>query len=171
MSSAEPTPPQQSAPAPDPFAEVEQVRAELQEANERVLRAQAELENYRKRARREMEDDRKYAALPLLKDLLSVVDNLQRAIDAAEQGQGSTALLEGVKMVSAQMTGLFEQYGCQRIPAVGTQFNPHLHEALAQGPSAEHAAGIVTREASAGYQLQDRVIRPAQVFVSTGALT
>src|SRR4051794_32219460 len=136
MSSAEPTPIEQPpaaqpATGPDPFAEVEHVKAELHEANERVLRAQAELENYRKRARREMEDERKYAALPLLRDLLSVVDNLQRAIDAAEQGQGSTALLDGVKMVSAQMTNLFEQYGCKRIAAVGTQFNPHLHEALA----------------------------------------
>lgn len=149
----------------------EQLRSALSEANDRVLRAQAELENFRKRARREMEDERKYAALPLLKDMLSVLDNLQRAMEAAEKTQGASALLDGVKMVAMQMSSHLEQQGCKRIPAIGATFNPHLHEALAQEPSAEHAAGVVSRETSAGYQLHDRVVRPAQVFVSTGPPT
>lgn len=144
------------------------LQAELKEANERVLRAQAELENYRKRARREMEDERKYAALPLVKDLLPVLDNLQRAIDAAGQSAGSGGLLEGVRLVATQLGGLLEKHACKRIPAVGTTFDPHLHEALAQEASSEHPAGSVSRELQAGYQLHERVVRPAQVFVSTG---
>jgi molecular chaperone GrpE len=149
-------------------AELDRVQSELKDANDRVLRVQAELENFRKRVRREMEDERKYAALPVLKDLLPVVDNLDRAVSAAEQSQNAAGLLDGVKMVGAQLAGLFSQHGCRRIAAAGAAFDPHLHEALAQEPSDTVPAGHVTRELQAGYQLHDRVIRPTQVFVSTG---
>lgn len=142
------------------------LQKDLVEANERVLRAQAELDNYRKRARREMEEERRYALLPFAKDLLSVVDNLERALGAA-QGDGS-GLLEGVKMVSSQLQNVLSQHHCVRIETVGQPFDPHVHQAIAQEASSEHPAGIVTREAQSGYKLYDRVVRPAQVFVSTG---
>ncbi len=150
--------------------QISALQAEVKSADERVLRAQAELENYRKRVRREMEDDRKYAALPLVRDLLPVLDNLERAIDAAsakaDQGAG---LLEGVKLVKGQLENVLSQHHCIRIATVGTTFDPNLHQAIAQEPSAEHSAGTVTRAAQAGYSLHDRVVRPAQVMVSTGA--
>lgn len=145
------------------------LEAQIREANERTLRGQAELENYRKRAQREMADERKYAVVPLVRDLLAVVDNLQRAIEAASNTGGSEGLLAGVKMVSSQLEAVLAQHGCIAIETVGHPFDPNQHQAIAQEPSAEHPAGTVTRSTQVGYKLHDRVIRPAQVFVSTGA--
>jgi molecular chaperone GrpE len=144
------------------------LEGELREANERAVRAQAELDNFRKRSRRETEEERRYAALPLIRDLLSVMDNLDRALEAAEKSQQASGLVEGVKMVAIQFTTYLEQHGCRKIPAIGLPFDPHQHEAIAQEPSSELAAGYVTRIARNGYQLHDRVVRPAQVLVSTG---
>jgi molecular chaperone GrpE len=153
------------AAADEKIAELE---AQLHEANEKALRASAELENYRKRSQREMADERKYAVAPVVRDLLSVVDNLQRAISAAGQTGGSEGLLEGVKMVATQFEAVLANHGCVRIAAVGQPFDPNQHEAIAQEPSSEHPAGTVTKEIQVGYKLHDRVVRPAQVFVSTG---
>ena len=148
-------------------ADTSKLQQDLAEANERALRVQAELENYRKRTRREMEEERRYALLPFARDLLSVVDNLERAL-AAAQGDGS-GLLEGVKMVSAQLQNVLNQHQCVRIETVGRPFDPNVHQAIAQEASSEYPAGTVSREAQSGYKLFDRVVRPAQVFVSTGA--
>ena len=158
------------------------LQGKLDAAEQRALRAQAEQENYRKRTQRDLAEERKYAMLPLASDLLAVVDNLQRAIDAAtparsaSEGSGpstssTNALLEGVKMVAAQLHAVLEKHGCRRIHGVGSTFDPHVHQAIAQEASTEHPAGTVTREAQIGYTLHDRVIRPAQVFVSTGTPT
>lgn len=145
------------------------LQKDLADANERLLRSQAELENFRKRSRREMEEERRYAILPFARDLLPVVDNLERAIGAAQQADGSAGLLEGVNMVAAELQNVLAQHQCVRIEAVGKPFDPNLHQAIAQEPSAEYPEGTVSREAQVGYKLYDRVIRPAQVFVSTGA--
>ena len=150
-------------------AEVARLQADLQEANDRALRTHAELENFRKRSRREMEDERRYAALPIMRDVLNVCDNLDRAIEAAEKNTAGSGLLEGVKMVSLQLTTYLEQHLCRRIAAVGEPFDPHRHEAISQESSNEYPPGVVTRLTRHGYQLHDRVIRPAQVMVSTGA--
>jgi molecular chaperone GrpE len=152
----------------DSKAEAEELQAALAEANDRALRAQAELENFRKRVYRQMDEERKYAGLPLVRDLLPVIDNLERAIDAAEQDENSSSLLEGVKMVVQQFSSVLEQHHCKRINAKGETFDPHLHEALAQQPSEDCPAGCVVDVAQIGYQLHDRVVRPSQVFVSSG---
>ncbi|MFN0020097.1 MAG: nucleotide exchange factor GrpE [Pirellulaceae bacterium] len=152
--------------APDASSDVAKLQQDLSEANEKFLRGQAELENYRKRVRREMEEERRYALLPFAKDLLTVVDNLERAIASGQEGQG---LLEGVKMVSAQLQNVLNQHQCVRIETVGQPFDPNVHQAIAQEASSEHPVGTVSREAQSGYKLFDRVIRPAQVFVFTGA--
>ena len=151
------------------------LEAQLQDASERALRSHAELENFRKRAQRELADERRYAVVPLVRDLLPVVDNLQRAIDATatrsiSEGQtdDSASLLSGVQMVLAQFEAILHQHQCVRIDTVGAAFDPNVHEAIGQEPSAEHPAGTVTRAFQAGYKLYDRTIRPAQVFVSTG---
>lgn len=153
------------------------LRAEAAEANDRAIRTHAELENYRKRARRELEDEKRYASLNLLRDLLQVLDNLNRAIESAqkteqaEQADKSTALtglLAGVQMVALQLNTCLDQHQCRVIADVGTVFDPHLHEAIAQEPSTEHPAGTITRVARKGYSLHDRVVRPAQVLVSIG---
>lgn len=154
--------------APTKEMRLPDLQAELQNAEDRVLRAQAELENFRRRMRREMENERQYAALPLLNDLMTVVDNLGRAIGAAEQSEGQVGLLDGVKMVTSQLMGALEKHHCTEIQADGQPFDPNLHEAIAQQPSDEYAAGIVMMTTQAGFQLNDRVVRPSQVIVSTG---
>jgi molecular chaperone GrpE len=148
---------------------VTQLQAELAAANDRVLRAHAELENFRKRVYRQMDEERKYAALPLLRDLLPVVDNLDRAIGVGtSNGPG---LLEGVKMVAQQLHSALERHHCQRLAAEGAVFDPHVHEALAQHPSDKHPAGTVMAVTQVGYLLHGRVVRPAQVLVSAGPAT
>jgi molecular chaperone GrpE len=142
---------------------------ELTQANDRALRAQAELENFRRRMRREMDDERRYAALPLIADLLSVVDNLDRALAAAENNEAANSLLQGVRMVQSQFLSILERHDCRRVGEVGEIFDPNMHQAIAQEPSDHVPFGNVTRVAQSGYRLHDRVVRPAQVLVSTGA--
>ena len=147
--------------------EAERVRRDLDEARDRVLRAQAELDNYRKRARRELEEERRYATLPLLGELLPVLDNVGRAIQAAAKNSEAGSLIEGVKMVAQQLEGVLGRHNCVRIEALHKPFDPHLHQAIMQQPSADHPAGTVLHVAQEGYQVHDRVLRPAQVIVST----
>lgn len=140
---------------------------ELKRANLEVLKAQAEFENFRKRMRREMEDDRKFALQPFVTEILPVLDNLDRALEAAEKTESGGGLLAGVKMVATQLQGVLSHHGVKEIPALGTEFDPHLHQALMQEPS-EVPANHVSRVMQRGFSLNNRVIRPAQVFVSSG---
>ena len=143
--------------------------AELAEANARALRSQAELENFRKRMRREIEDNQKYASVPVLQELLPVVDDMERAIAAAEKSEDSAGLLAGVKMVEERLRNVLIQQGCQRIDAEGATFDPARHEAILMQPSHEHEPGTVMQVTKQGYQLHDRVLRPAQVIVAQQA--
>ena len=145
------------------------LEAELQEAKLQALRAQAELDNYRKRVRRETDEVRKYAALPVLRDILPVLDNFDRAVQACEPSESQEGLLQGVKMVADQLRMVLEQHQCQSIECAGETFDPALHEAIAQEPS-DQPKGTVLRVVQTGYQLHDRTIRPAQVVVSAGAV-
>jgi molecular chaperone GrpE len=147
--------------------ETSKLRADLEDASDRVLRAQAELDNYRKRARRELEDERRYAALPLLRDLLPVLDNMRRAIEAAQKSPGAEGLVDGVKLVAQSLETVLANHHCQRIDALGKPFDPAFHQAISQHSSAEHPPNTVVLVAQEGYTLHDRVIRPAQVIVST----
>lgn len=140
---------------------------ELTAAKDRALRAQAELENYRRRMRKEMEDERRYAQLPLLSDLLPVLDNVQRAIQAAEKSTEGAGLMAGFKMVAQQLEGVLARHHCQRIDALHKAFDPHLHAAILQQPTNEFPPNTIVQVAQEGYQLHDRVLRPAQVIVST----
>ncbi len=148
--------------------------AQLINAERRVLMAQAELDNFRKRTKKDTEQQLKYANLPLVRDLLDVVDNLQRAITAASADQnqrvdsGNQALAEGVRMVLHQFLATLTKYGCQPIQALGCHFDPNFHDAIAQMPSNEYDAGTVAQEIAVGYLLHDRVVRPSSVIVSSG---
>jgi molecular chaperone GrpE len=146
--------------------QVQSLQADLAAAEDRLLRAHAELENYRKRANRHLEEEKKYAALPLLRDLLPIVDNLERAIQSADQEGGSARLVEGVKMIAQVLTTVLERHHCRRIEAQGAVFDPHVHEAIAQFPNEQVPPGTVIEVAQNGYQLYDRVVRPSQVVVS-----
>jgi molecular chaperone GrpE len=147
------------------------LRNELAEANERLLRTQAEFENFRRRTRREIEDNAKFASQPLLRDLLPVVDNIDRALESSQLGGDGSGLLEGVKMVSQQLVSVLEKHNCPRIGSPGDPFDPELHEAIGHQPSTEFPAGTVSAVARPGYKLYDRVIRPTQVIVSSGEQT
>lgn len=145
----------------------------LAEAERNVLLAQAEMENFRKRVMRESDQALKYSNLPLVRDLLDVMDNLNRATESAKadtaKSEASQALLSGVAMVSQQFAGVLAKYGCKPIETTGKQFDPNVHQAISQMPSSEVAAGMVAQEVAVGYVLHDRVVRPSCVIVSTGA--
>ncbi len=163
-----------AAAPPDPEATIclsegEKQKMELVEAKKRTQLAQADLENYRKRMEREQQQERRYASMRLLRDLLPVLDNMQRAIEAAEQTEESASLLEGFKLVAQQLQTMLGQHNCESIVAVGEPFDPNLHEAVSQMPSEEYPAGTVMVETAVGYLLHDRVVRPSQVIVSTGS--
>jgi molecular chaperone GrpE len=145
---------------------LEQLRADLDAAKERVLRSQAELENYRKRATREIDENRRYAELPLMRDLLPVLDNVERAVAAADQTQDVAVLLDGIKLVARQFEEILERHHCKRIGALHLPFDPHMHHAIAQQPSSEFPPNTVLIVAEPGFQLYDRVVRPSQVVVS-----
>jgi len=151
---------------------LDQLRNDLEAAKDRVLRSQAELENYRKRAAREIDENRRYANLPLMQDLLPVLDNIERAIAAAEQssnsgkGQDVAGLLEGVKLVARQFEETFARHHCLRIGALHLPFDPHLHHAISQQATDEFPPNTVVLVAQPGFQLHDRVVRPSQVLVS-----
>jgi molecular chaperone GrpE len=157
------TPPNGAA---DPVAEAERLTVELAEAQDRTLRAQAELENYRKRARRELEDERRYACLPLLREILPVVDNIHRAIAAIEKNPATAAMVEGIRMVAQSLESVLSRHHCRKIEAMGMPFDPAFHEAIAQQPAPELPPHTVMAVAVDGYVVHDRVLRPAQVVVS-----
>ena len=149
-------------------ATVENLQAQLADAEKRVLLAHADLENFRRRNRREMQDQVRYASLALMTEILESVDNLQRAIESYETEPNGDGLAEGVKLVSQQIAACLENHGCKKIDAVGQPFDPNLHQAIQMQPSSEYAANLVAADLRPGFQLHDRVIRPSQVFVSTG---
>ena len=150
------------------LSDAERRQLELLDANNRALRAQADLDNYRKRVQREQQQESRYALMPLLRDLLPLLDNIQRAIEAAEKHQGTESLLEGFKLVAQQLQSILIQHDCRPIEALGKIFDPNLHEAVSQAPSDEYEAGKIVMQIAGGYQLHDRVVRPSQVIVSTG---
>ena len=141
----------------------------VQEAEKEVLLARAEMENFRKRMQRESEQTLKYANMNLVRDLLEVGDNLQRAIEAGADDEATKGLRDGVAMVSQQMKDVLGRYGCKPIAALGEEFDPNVHEAISQLPSEEYASGVVMNEVAVGYMLHDRVVRPSNVVVSSGA--
>ncbi len=135
------------------------------------LRERAELENFRKRSARDRIEASRFAIEPLARDLLPVVDNLERAVAHAIATGEAPAVIEGVEMVLGSAGEMLERHGVQRINAVGQVFDPSLHEALAQVESDEVEANHVVEQFLPGYKLHDRLLRAAQVSVSTGPAT
>jgi molecular chaperone GrpE len=159
-------PPEQQVAEEPAEKQLDALRRERDEARDRALRFQAELENYRKRVARQLDEERRYAHMPLIRDLLPVWDNMGRAIEAAEKNHEVTSLLEGFKMVTRELEDVLKRHQCAPIEALGKPFDPHLHEAILQQPSDEQPANTVLHVAQTGFQLHDRVVRPSQVIVS-----
>jgi molecular chaperone GrpE len=150
------------------LSDTEQLTTELAAANDRLLRLQAEMQNLRNRTSREIADERRFAAMPVLRDLLPVIDNIDRAIEAAEKAGEAENLLEGFRLVRQQLMTTLSRHQCEPIPADGEPFDPNFHEAILQQPSADVPAGHVMMVTQSGYKLHERVVRPAQVIVSSG---
>ena len=147
---------------------IEGLQAQLADAEKRVLMAHADLDNFRRRTRRDQQDTLKYASLPLMGQVLEALDNFDRAIEAHEQDPNGPGLLDGVKMVAQQISDALAEKGCKKIDSVGQPFDPNKHQALQMQPSDEFEANTVMMDLRPGFELHDRVIRPSQVFVSTG---
>lgn len=130
-------------------------------------RSVAELENVRKRMLRELDQERQYRSLSIARDFLPTVDNLQRALQAAEKSQDVTQLVQGIRMVLQQFDETLVRHSITPIPTVGEPFDPNLHEAVLQQPNAEMPPMTVLMEVEKGYKMHDRVVRPSKVIVSS----
>ena len=146
--------------------DVEAIKAERDQNLEKLLRANAELENFRRRVQREAELSARYSSLPLIRDLLPAMDNVARTIQAAEQTGKIEDLIQGLQMVVSQVDQVFSSHSAKPIAAVGETFDPNLHEALQQIPTDEHPPMTVMQELERGYIMHERVIRPTKVLVA-----
>jgi molecular chaperone GrpE len=157
--------------APDPLAAAEAKAAEAEtraaQAYDRFLRAQAELENVRKRTARELAENVRFANEQLVRELLPVLDNLERALAAAGGDEGPVAALrEGVSLTQAQIHNVLKKYGVTPVEALGRPFDPNVHEAV-QRLESDQPEGTVVAELQRGYLLNGRLVRPAMVAVAT----
>lgn len=157
-----------AAPAaePEPADPLETARAEVQRYRDQLLRTAADFDNFKKRTRREMEDGERRAREDLLKELLPVFDNLERAAQHAGSASDVKSLADGISMVLRMFTDTLGRIGIERVRAVGEPFDPALHEAVQQLETTEHAPGTVAAEVQAGYRFGDRLVRPAMVVVA-----
>ena len=144
-----------------------QIQVDLDRFRDLAMRTQADFENYRKRSVREREDAVKYANAAFLERLIPVVDNFEFGLQAA-RGEGSQAVLTGFEMVAKQLQDFLSSSGVEVIDAEGKTFDPNLHEALGAEESETVPEGTVIRQLRKGYKLKDRLVRPANVFVSKG---
>lgn len=133
------------------------------------LRERAEFENYQKRSQRDQSQERRYAHVPLAFDLLPVIDNLERAVAAAQQANEASPLVQGVALVQAQLLDLLRRHGITPLDAAGQPFDPNLHEAVMQQPTVDVPPHTVLQVLERGFRVHDRVLRPAKVIVSAPA--
>jgi len=156
------------APETDPLAEAE---AEIASLKDRLLRAVAETENLRRRAEREKAEATLYAATSFARDMLSVADNLGRALAsvdpaARESDPALKSLIDGVEVTQRELHNVFERHGIVRFDPRGEKFNPNFHQAMFELPTADAAPGTVMETIQAGYRIGERVLRPAMVSVA-----
>ncbi len=150
--------------------EIEMLRAERDEIRDRFMRALADAENTRKRAERDRREAENYGGSKLARDLLPVHDNLSRALDAIaeDQREAQKALIEGIELTMRELLSVFKKHGIHPIePQVGDKFDPQLHQAMFEAPVPGTKAGEIIQVATQGFLLHDRLLRPAQVGVSS----
>jgi molecular chaperone GrpE len=147
--------------------QLEAARAERDANYDLYLRAQAELQNYRRRAQKEADEMRQYQALPVVRDFLPALDNLHRALAAAEASGSVKDLVNGVRLVVKQIEAALGRHDVVSIDSVGKPFDPNLHQAIQQVQTDKHPPMTVVQEVERGFTLKDRVVRPATVIVST----
>lgn len=154
-------------------SELESLQQELAETRDQMMRIAAEFDNFKKRMERDKDRLLKYAGENILRDLLTTLDNLDRALDqgsaaAEDNSKALQAMLEGVELTRKGLVATLERYGVEPLAAIGQPFNPDEHDALTMEASDEVPANHVLREFARGYRFKDRVLRHAQVVVSSG---
>ena len=164
----------ETADAPDPLKELEEklaaAQAEANENRDRMLRMAAELDNFKKRAAREFDDLKKYATENLIRQLLTVVDNLERAIaSVSPDNENGQSLVDGVALTLAEIMKILEKHYVSPIQALGEPFDPAFHQAMCQEESTDQPPNTVVQEFQKGYLIHDRLLRPAMVVVSKAA--
>lgn len=163
---AEAAPAQEQAEAAEQPDPLEVAKQETERFRNQMLRVAADFDNFRKRSRREVEDAGRRSRDELLRELLPVFDNLERAVAHAEQVQEARAVADGVKMVLRLFHDTLGKLGVARVKTIGEPFDPNVHEAIQQLESTEHAPGIVMAEVLPGYAWDDRLVRAAMVVVA-----
>ena len=156
----------EAAPADTGNGPVDTAASERDQLREQLLRTAADFDNFRKRARREMEDARTRGKDEAVKDLLPVFDNLERAVAAAENAQAISSVIEGVKMVLKLFEDTAERMGLKRIKALGERFDPAVHEAIQQQETDAQAPGTILTEVVPGYMFGQRLLRASMVVVA-----
>ncbi|WP_188993901.1 nucleotide exchange factor GrpE [Paenibacillus nasutitermitis] len=144
----------------------EELQKQVEEHQQRYLRAQADFDNFRRRTIKEKEELGAYASMKLIGELLPVIDNFDRALDASKSGGDVESFAKGVDMIFRQFQQVLEQEGLKPMNTVGEVFNPEFHQAIMQVESEEHEEGIIVEEVQKGYIIKDKVLRPAMVKVS-----
>ena len=160
----------QDAEIEDEAVEIEQLRAERDELKDRFMRALADAENARKRSEKDRREAENYGGSKLARDMLPVYDNMKRALEAVteEQKEQTAALLEGVELTMRELLNVFKKHGIEIIaPEVGDKFDPQHHQAMFEAPVPGTKAGDIIQVAAEGFMLHDRLLRPAQVGVSS----
>jgi molecular chaperone GrpE len=152
------------------FEEIEAIKAERDEFRDKFMRALADVENIRKRSDRDRREAENYGGSKLARDLLPIYDNLRRALQSNDEadGEANKALLEGVELTMRALISTFKKHGMDPIvPQVGDRFNPQMHEAMFEAPVPGTKAGDIIQVAAEGFMLHDRLLRAAQVGVSS----
>ena len=153
-------------PNDQPDAALRELQREKDALQDRLLRTAAEFDNYRKRMDRERKDLSEYATTDVLLELLPIVDNFERALQAPA-GTEADAFRKGIELIHKQMLDLLRKRGVTPLETLGAEFDPNFHQAVIQEPSAEHREGEVMQELQRGYMLGERLLRPAMVKVAT----
>ncbi len=150
----------------DLHKKVEQLQADANASQDQYLRTMADMDNLRKRTQREKEDLAKFANENILREILPVIDNLERAVEHAGQAENSSSLFEGVQMTLTQFEQLLNKFGVEVVDAMGQIFDPAYHQAMGQLESEEHPVNTVIQQMQKGYQLNGRLLRPAFVMLA-----
>lgn len=145
---------------------VDELRAKVASLEEDLLRARADFQNFQRRCAVERVEAIRYANAELMRSLLAVLDDFERALAAADDSGNTMSVVDGVRLVYENLMKALRQHGLEAIEAVHRPFDPHIHEAIMQQASREHPPGTVLEETARGYRLHDRVIRPTKVIVS-----
>ncbi|ASF29499.1 MULTISPECIES: nucleotide exchange factor GrpE [Bacillus amyloliquefaciens group] len=146
--------------------QIDELQGLLDEKENKLLRVQADFENYKRRSRLEMEAAQKYRSQNVVTEILPALDNFERALQVEAESEQTKSLLQGMEMVRRQLMDALEKEGVEAIEAVGQEFDPNLHQAVMQVEDENFGSNIVIEELQKGYKLKDRVIRPSMVKVN-----